>query len=128
MFLPIVVFTFQLWWMLALRFCIPPSVSFEVLADFFAEGHVVADFGVAAHLDAKIAFEAITGLPVGEDENGDPVDGAGDLAMGSAFFAADATDPSRLEDLVAAMDPTLATDPVIPLPTEPKPEDPLCRP
>jgi hypothetical protein len=25
MFLPIVVFAFQLWWMLALRFCIPPG-------------------------------------------------------------------------------------------------------
>ena len=33
MFLPIVVFAFQLWWMLALRFCIPPTVSFSALAD-----------------------------------------------------------------------------------------------
>ena len=34
-FLPIVLFVFQLWWMLKLRLCIPPSLSFE--ADLAAE-------------------------------------------------------------------------------------------
>lgn len=29
LFLPIVVFIFQLWWMLKLKFCIPPSAEFE---------------------------------------------------------------------------------------------------
>lgn len=32
LFMPIVVLAFQLWWMLALRFCFPPSVSFDALA------------------------------------------------------------------------------------------------
>lgn len=130
MFLPILVFMFQLWWMLALRFCIPPSASFDLLADFFADGGVVADFGLAAHLDAKIAFDVVVGLPAGEDADGDPLPGAGDLAVDVPFFAADPTpaaEPSRLEDLVAAMDPELATDPVTPLPTELRPDDPLCR-
>lgn len=29
-FLPIIVFVFNLWWMLALKFCIPPSIDFDV--------------------------------------------------------------------------------------------------
>jgi hypothetical protein len=29
LFLPIVMFVFQLWWMLKLKFCIPPSIEFE---------------------------------------------------------------------------------------------------
>ena len=35
LFLPVVMFVFQLWWMLKLKFCIPPSVQFE--ADLAAE-------------------------------------------------------------------------------------------
>ena len=45
LFMPIVVLAFQLWWMLALRFCIPPSVSFEALATAAAEGKLKADAG-----------------------------------------------------------------------------------
>jgi hypothetical protein len=44
LFLPIVVFVFQLWWMLALRFCIPPSFSLSA--------SVAA--GLKAHLDANV--------------------------------------------------------------------------
>jgi hypothetical protein len=29
LFLPVVMFVFQLWWMLKLKFCIPPSIEFE---------------------------------------------------------------------------------------------------
>lgn len=36
-FLPIVVFIFGLWWMLGLRFCIPPSISFGAGASFDAK-------------------------------------------------------------------------------------------
>lgn len=35
LFLPVVIIVFQLWWMLKLKFCIPPSISFE--ADLAAE-------------------------------------------------------------------------------------------
>ena len=44
LFLPIVIFVFQLWWMLALRFCISPvfSLSASVAA------------GLKAHLDANV--------------------------------------------------------------------------
>ena len=38
LFLPIIVFLFQLWWMLALKFCLPPSISFQALAEFVTDG------------------------------------------------------------------------------------------
>lgn len=42
MFLPIVVFAFQLWWLLALRFCFPRlSASMTALAAFFAGVNVM---------------------------------------------------------------------------------------
>jgi hypothetical protein len=43
LFLPIVVLAFQLWWMLALKFCIPPSFSISA--------------GVAAGLSANLDFD-----------------------------------------------------------------------
>ena len=55
MFLPIVVFAFQLWWMLALRFCIPPGASLSIVTQFFADGHVLAD--VKADAAVSAAFD-----------------------------------------------------------------------
>lgn len=53
LFLPIVVFVFQLWWMLKLKFCIPPSISFE--ADLAAELNVEPpQLQVLAELDVDI--------------------------------------------------------------------------
>ena len=46
LFLPIVMFMFQLWWMLALRFCIPPQVSLD--AGIKAELGTKGSFGVDA--------------------------------------------------------------------------------
>lgn len=60
LFLPIVVFLFQLWWMLALRFCIPPQIS--VGAGIKAELGLAGDFGIgvdaAGSLSVNIATEA----------------------------------------------------------------------
>jgi hypothetical protein len=44
LFLPIIMFIFQLWWMLALKFCIPP------------------DLQVAAGINAELLFDATTDL------------------------------------------------------------------
>jgi hypothetical protein len=60
LFLPIVVFVFQLWWMLALKFCIPPSFSLGagVAAALAANPNVNADAdaGFAANVQVDFAF------------------------------------------------------------------------
>jgi hypothetical protein len=53
LFLPIVMFLFQLWWMLKLKFCIPPSVEFE--AELAAELNVEPpQLEVVANLDIDV--------------------------------------------------------------------------
>lgn len=55
LFLPIVMFTFQLWWMLKLKFCIPPSIDFEL--ELAAELNVEPpQLEVAAQFDIDVAF------------------------------------------------------------------------
>lgn len=49
LFLPIVIFVFQLWWMLLLKFCIPPEIEVSVELDLALDAlppNVDADFGV----------------------------------------------------------------------------------
>jgi hypothetical protein len=57
LFLPIVMFLFQLWWMLALRFCIPPQFSID--AGIKAELGVSGSFGVdlSGKLSADVTLE-----------------------------------------------------------------------
>ncbi len=57
LFLPIVMFLFQLWWMLALRFCIPPQIS--VSAGIKAELGAAGSFGVNASgtISADVSVE-----------------------------------------------------------------------
>lgn len=57
-FLPIVVFLFGLWWMLSLRFCIPPSISFSAGASFDAELT-----GLELELQAELALGIGADLP-----------------------------------------------------------------
>jgi hypothetical protein len=59
LFLPIVVLVFQLWFLLALRFCIPPDVPIDagLLADFEAlGGGLDIDAGMAATVVARPSF------------------------------------------------------------------------
>ncbi len=53
-FLPIVVFIFQLYWMLLLKFCIPPSIGFDVSADLGLDIEGDFDFDVDFELDVDI--------------------------------------------------------------------------
>ena len=55
-FLPIVVFIFQLWWMLKLKFCIPPSadVDFDLEAGI---GFEPGGFDASVDFDVKIAAD-----------------------------------------------------------------------
>lgn len=53
LFLPIVMFIFQLWWMLKLKFCIPPSIEFE--ADLAHELKVTPpELELTAELDIDV--------------------------------------------------------------------------
>ena len=66
LFLPIVVLVFQLWWMLALKFCIPPSFSLSagVAAKLSAnaDADIDVDFatGVKADISTNLGGDAVT--------------------------------------------------------------------
>jgi hypothetical protein len=131
LFMPIVVFIFQLWWMLALRLCLPPSVAFNIAADFFADGGVLADFEADADfsgtgISASVGFDQMFGtdssdLPVSgvwldkfstiDDPTGNPI---GD-------------DPVFMAALTSAGNPRLAA-PDVPPEREETQDDPLCEP
>jgi hypothetical protein len=144
MFLPIVVFAFQLWWMLALRFCIPPSIGFSITADFLADASVSVDLAADIRADATLALDldktdrVVDGHPT-PDEVLDQIFGTDSTILTDkgvwldAFAAAkDAggasifnTDPAMLTAAVASTDPDDAVRPEAPEP-ESSPPDPLC--
>ncbi len=64
LFLPIVVFLFQLWWMLALKFCIPPSFSISagVAAKLSAKADADVDVAFAASVQADISTNLTASL------------------------------------------------------------------
>jgi hypothetical protein len=136
MFLPIVVLAFQLWWMLALRFCIPPSIAFDATADFFAEAGLLADFeaDMSVEFDARFgitptqALDQIFGTDstaLDPDDQGKSWIVALDAAVdddGAPIFAAD---PNFVNALIVSTDSDAALPPAPP-PLETKPDDPLC--
>jgi hypothetical protein len=127
MFLPIVVLAFQLWWMLALRFCIPPSIGFSAMADFLATGQLITDAGFDADLQAELSLTLGTDpelLGAGERSPSwtEQLTDAVDPATGLPVFANDA---NLTHALVVSTDPTDAVAPA-PLPREESPDDPLC--
>jgi hypothetical protein len=120
MFMPIVVFVFQLWWMLALRFCLLRlDTKFAALATFFAGAHVSLLADLEADANAGAALDDVLGVP---QPSGAPPVAAAALAASPNFSA----DPTLTEDLVTASDPALVPT-VTPLPAETKPDDPLCQ-
>lgn len=128
MFMPIVVFAFQLWWMLALRFCFPKlSLQMDALATFFAAAHVdiIADAETAVEAGVKIsvALDTVFGVTVPTPEPPNPPD-PGILASlrDSPTFKANA---QTMPDLVEAIDPDKVPAPTPP-PAETMPVDPLC--
>jgi hypothetical protein len=144
MFLPIVVFAFQLWWMLALRFCIPPSIGFSITADFLADASVSVDLALDIRADAQLKIDldntdlVVDGHPT-PDEVIDQIFGTDSTILADqgvwldAFAAAkDAggnsifnTDPAMLTAAVASTDPDDAVQPEAPE-LEEVPPDPLC--
>jgi hypothetical protein len=112
LFLPIVVFVFQLWWMLALRFCLPPDVDIDsgLIDDFEALGAgLEVDATVAATVANRPAFVAnMAELLGGSMPNGTPldqemraafqagrIDASSYAAIGRAALAQDAREQPR---------------------------------
>jgi hypothetical protein len=125
MFLPIVVFAFQLWWMLALRFCIPPGASLSIVTQFFADGHVLAE--VEANAAVSAAFDQQFGTE--SSQLADQADGwstqlenAKDRS-GNPIFK---NDKPFVDALLVSTDASLAV-PDLPPPLESTPDDPLCH-
>jgi len=117
LFLPIIVLAFQLWWMLALRFCIPPSISFTALAQFFAGGGLLTNLvpGPSPPFDAARAAELDAALGI--------TNAAAALnATGSQFKGHDA----EVGDLVAGINPEDAQTTPVPPVHRVTPPDPLC--
>ena len=69
LFLPIVVLLFGLWFLLGLKFCIPPSISFSAGASLHAglEGKLGVE--IQGKLDAQINASAEIGGNLGADFN-----------------------------------------------------------
>jgi hypothetical protein len=129
MFLPIVVFLFQLWFLLALRFCIPPSIGLTIAADFFAQGKLLAAFRADATVQAKLAVAGLT-----PDQAIDQIFGTDSTAPGApqgvwagkiAATPAVAGDAGLTHALVKGTDPADAVQEQSPA-QEDKPADPLC--
>lgn len=121
LFLPVVVFLFQLWWLLLLRFCLPPATeAMALLSAHFAAGGTLATLPDTAPLP-----------PPGQQRTADRSDfdellGAAGVtkrlaAAGSGF------DPAIAPHLLRAVDPAGR---ILPgrLHPESRPPDPLCRP
>jgi hypothetical protein len=130
LFMPIVVLAFQLWWMLALRFCIPPSVSFEALATAAAEGKLKGD--AELEFDVDVVFGAASrsfdenGKPI-KDREGPPPDGT-DMwfpALEKGLSATPGANAS-LGEIIKAGNPAAATQPEQTEET-PSQADPLCE-
>ncbi len=138
MFLPIVVFAFQLWWMLALRFCIPPSIGFDIAVDVLVDMQL--DFEAGASVDVAADFEAGFTSPAAMNDTINQIFGTDSTALPDkevwlkAFLEAedasgqpifDNGDPSMLNAAVTSTDPD---DALLPEPPELEPttDDPLC--
>lgn len=107
LFLPIVVFAFQLWWLLALRFCLPPSVQAVLALKAFFTGSTTAAQMTQVE---RLSFDALLGPGTGDR-----------LQAASDQFAA-----SDLDDFVEVVaGPETTPAPVPPRP-EPPAKDPLC--
>lgn len=123
LFLPIVVFLFQLWWMLALRFCLPPLVeAFELLETHFSTGGTLGGLPETDNSDP----------PRADQHDMDAVFGAVGVTKALNEAKADVNgtptpifDPGMTLDLLDAVDPDAAAEPKPGVP-EPKPDDPLC--
>ncbi|QUQ63882.1 hypothetical protein [Kutzneria sp. CA-103260] len=127
LFLPIVVLMFQLWWMLALRFCTPlPTGSFDALRTYFAD---------TAHDLNTLATPLPTTTPeekakeAARQAASDGLDTIMGLGPSIAHELQQAPtlqqNPRAVADFAGYADPQPKTPPAPPVP-EPYVPDPLC--
>jgi hypothetical protein len=76
LFLPIVVLVFQLWWMLALKFCIPPSFSLSAGVAAKLSAHADADLDIAFAASVQADLTANLGAAAAAQFNADFSPGA----------------------------------------------------
>jgi len=103
LFLPIVVLAFQLWWMLALKFCIPPSFSLSA--------GVAAKLSANANADVDAGFAAGVKADIGVNLGGDAASGL-DSQFSAGTQAAFAANLST--DFSADLPPDVPVDPAPP--------------
>ncbi|MGH3673850.1 MAG: hypothetical protein ACRDSH_24985, partial [Pseudonocardiaceae bacterium] len=126
LFLPIVVFVFQLWWLLALRFCFPRfGLALSVLGQYFASGNLVADLPAPDPTKPGAADTAKLDFLLGGQGWASEL-GNAKYSDGAAVFGKDPYHPRGLaDDLIAAIDPAQAMTSAPPA-KEITPPDPLC--
>ena len=112
LFLPVVVFAFQLWWLLALRFCFHrPDQALQLLNDFFEHTGDLAGLPNVAPDHLRDRFDELLDTP-----------GAAAKLGGIAPFD---HDRDVAKDVLDTVDPAGAAPDVPPTP-ESVPDDPLC--
>jgi hypothetical protein len=123
LFLPVVVFIFQLWWLLLLRFCFPrPGLTLQLLATHFANGGTLGSLPDGPTGPAPLPDRDLDKRMLDDDLF---------EAQGATkgLLAADPTlagDEALGKALVDALDPL--SNPTTPIRTpEPVPKDPLCE-
>jgi hypothetical protein len=79
LFLPVIMFIFQLWWMLALKFCIPPEI--DVAGGISAEIGLDGRIGISADLDVDASVEASIQGSVDLSINGPDIVGGVDVSI-----------------------------------------------
>lgn len=117
LFLPIIVFLFQLWWLLLLRFCWPPSTSALATLRAFFEGR---DGGDPTKMNQS-QREALADV-FGAKGIAKQLDTARDKVTNNLVFHGK---PGLMRDYVQAVAPEDDITPAVPGP-EAKPDDPLC--
>lgn len=114
LFLPIVMFILQLWWMLKLKFCIPPSLSIDagLALDLKLEGELSAniDAGIELEIAGSVKTYTDAGVLKGAiaDELTEGLNLAGDFK--DEFAGALGTDPAMSLDDVGDFFIDLATE------------------
>jgi hypothetical protein len=132
LFLPVVVFVFQLWFLLGLKLCIPPSISFGAGAaahvdiqgelDIALEADLDVNVGILAGADLNLALTGEHGLQTGGDGVLDPPDLANPAFAGNdspGFQLAQDYAPAALVELQERVTATVP---------DPTPESPLWVP